>query len=145
VIGYIHAFERSKHMTEEKQDSDILYMSHPSMWRSSPGYFLLSVLSIPLFGLGIIILMFWYLKCKGIKFTITSSQITLEEGLLSKKINEVRLKDVKNVQLSQSFGERIFGSGTIGIASSGSDGLEIVVSGLPKPKEIRELINKHRD
>ena len=131
--------------SDEKQESDVLYMAHPSMWRSSPLYFLLSVCSIALYGLGIIILMIWYIKCKATKFTVTHSQITLEEGLLSKSYNEVRLKDVKNVQLSQSFAERIFGSGTIGIASAGSDGLEIVVSGLPKPKQIRELINKHRD
>jgi uncharacterized membrane protein YdbT with pleckstrin-like domain len=54
------------------------------------------------------------------------------------------LEDVRNIQVSQSFFQRIFGVGWVGISSSGQSGIEIGVDGIPDPEMVRGLINQGR-
>jgi uncharacterized membrane protein YdbT with pleckstrin-like domain len=56
----------------------------------------------------------------------------------------VYLTDVRNVQIYQSFGQRIFGVGSVAISSAGNEGIEIQVSGLPDPDKIKSIIDTHR-
>jgi hypothetical protein len=46
--------------------------------------------------------------------------------------------------VNQSFLQRLFKVGTIGISSAGQSGVEIGVDGLSNPDQIRDLINKYR-
>ena len=52
--------------------------------------------------------------------------------------------DVRTVNLSQSFLQRIFGVGKIGISSTGQSDVEISVSGQPDPENIKEAIDSRR-
>ena len=121
-----------------------LYESHPAMFRSSPLGFILSA-ALCLVGVGLIILLVWKLKSLSTLLTVTSKKTVLRRGLLSKNTNEVFHKDVRNVQVHQTFWQRLFDVGTVGISSAGQSGLEIEVAGLPRPSEVSALINKHRE
>jgi hypothetical protein len=57
---------------------------------------------------------------------------------------EVWHRDIRNVQLTQTFFQRILSTGRIGIGSSASSGMEIDVAGLRDPDEIKTLIDRHR-
>jgi hypothetical protein len=48
------------------------------------------------------------------------------------------------VQLDQSFFQRLFDVGTIAISTSGQEGIEISVQGIPHPQNVRDLIDKYR-
>jgi uncharacterized membrane protein YdbT with pleckstrin-like domain len=63
---------------------------------------------------------------------------------LSKSVTEVWHQDIRNVQLNQSFFQRIFDVGSIGISSAGQSGLEISVTGMPNPDQVKALIDGHR-
>jgi uncharacterized membrane protein YdbT with pleckstrin-like domain len=67
------------------------YQSHPSMIRAHPIRFLVALLLIGFFGLGIIILLFWYLRCRAVLLTIDQDELRLTEGLFSKSVTELRL------------------------------------------------------
>jgi len=121
-----------------------LYEAHPSMFRNHPLYFVLSVLLIAAFGVGLLILLGWWIAVLGTTLTVTDERITLRRGLLSKHTSEVFHSDVRNVQIDQTFGQRIFGVGTIGVSSSGQSGVEIQVAGIPDPQRIKDLIDAHR-
>jgi len=95
--------------------------------------------------LGLLIFLIWWFKSLGVTLTITSSRTILRRGVLSKHTNEVLHKNVRNVQVSQSFLQRIFGVGDIGIASAGSAGIEIAVSGILSPQHVKDLIDKYRN
>jgi hypothetical protein len=43
--------------------------------------------------------------------------------------------------IDQTFFQRIFGVGTVGISSSGQAGIEIQVEGMPRRYEIKQLID----
>jgi len=121
-----------------------LYKYHPAMFRNHPILFIISVILIAAFGVGLLILLIWWLSCYYTMLTVTTKRTTLRKGILSKYTNEVRHEDVRNVQTGQSLGQRIFGVGTIGISSAGQADMEIRVSGIPSPDRVKELIDAHR-
>ena len=62
-----------------------LYSEHPKMFKNQPLLFILSILLIPALGLGILILLIWYLSTKASKLEVDESRIKHEKGLLSKE------------------------------------------------------------
>lgn len=115
-----------------------LYAEHPAMFKNNPLGFILSVLLIAV-GVGILILLWWYLQTKSSKLTVFENEILFEKGLLSKERAEVSIRIVRTVRVKQSFFNRIFGVGTVEIFTAG-DRPEIVAKGMPDPNRIRELI-----
>lgn len=120
-----------------------LYNASPAMFRNNPIGFVVTV-ALCFVGIGIPILLLWWLRNKDTVLTVTDERTTLRRGILAKSINEVWHRDVRNVQISQSFLQRIFGVGTIGVSSAGQAGMEIEVAGLPAPYKVKALIDQQR-
>lgn len=129
--------------TEMSPEEITYYDEHPSMFRNHPVAFVFTGI-LCLIGIGLVMYLLWWLQCKGTQLTVTSERTRLRKGILSKSVTEVWHQDVRNVQLNQTFGQRLFGVGTLGISSSGQSGLEISVSGIPDPERVKELIDRHR-
>ena len=85
-----------------------LYESHPSMFRNHPIGFIFCIILIAAFGLGLIILLIWWFKVLGTTLTVTNERIICRRGIFSKYTNEIYHTDVRNVQIKQSFLQRIF-------------------------------------
>ena len=118
-----------------------LYEHHPPMFKNNPFGFVVCILLIPALGAGLFILLWWFVKCKSVKVTVTEADLKLEKGLLSKSRTELKLTSVRTVKINQSFFQRIFGTGDIEVYTSG-DAPEFTVSGMPKPEELKTLIAK---
>lgn len=135
-------------MSHEKRDETgdlVLYDSNPSMWRQAPFTFSLFVLLIPVFGLGIILLAIWWVQTLGTELSITENTISLRKGILSKRVNQIRVADVREVYIEQTWFQRIMNAGRIEISSAAtSTEADIVVSGMPDPEKVRLIINQHR-
>ena len=121
-----------------------LYEANPSMFRNRPIWFIINIFLIAFFGLGLVILFFWWLKAKGTTITVTNERITLRTGILSKNTTEVYLSDVRNVQMKQGFLQRMFSVGSIGISSAGTGGIEISIHGIKSPEKIKEIVDQYR-
>ncbi len=122
---------------------EVLYESHPAMFQNNPLGFILSC-ALCVVGVGILILLVWKIKTLGTTIIVTDERVTLRKGILSRHTNDVFHEDIRNVQISQSFFQRIFNVGNIGIASSGHSDIEITASGLPDPYKIKEIIDRYR-
>jgi len=137
----------------------------PSLWRAHPisstGLVLLSLaaligLPIAFPGIGLFVgmgvaaviwlgLFFWWLNVTiAHSLRITNKRTEERKGLLSRSTNEVLHDHVRNIQVDQSFVERIFGVGRVGISSSGQEGIEIYVKDLPDPDRVKEIIDLYR-
>lgn len=125
------------------QDEPILYEANPAMFRNNPVWFVACVL-LSVVGVGLVLLLIWYLQTRATTLIVTSDQTTLRKGLLSKETNDVFHENVRNIQIKQSFFQRLMGVGYIGISSSGQAGLEIEVNGIPDPDRVKEIIDEHR-
>jgi uncharacterized membrane protein YdbT with pleckstrin-like domain len=119
---------------------EILYEAHPPMFRNNPLGFVLSVLLIPV-AVGILILLFWYVKSRSETLTITAEDLRYEKGILSKARSELRLTGIRSVRVNQSLFQRMFGTGDIEIFTAG-DAPEVTLKGMPDPNEIREIISR---
>ncbi|HCS26431.1 MAG TPA: hypothetical protein DIW43_03200 [Spongiibacteraceae bacterium] len=108
------------------------------MFRNRPFSFLLSVLLVPV-GVGIIILLVWFMKCKATKLEIGNGEISLEQGLLSKDRTEVDITTVRSVKVYQSFLNRLLGVGNVSVFTAG-DAPEISAAGMPRPQEFKDII-----
>ncbi|MEO2031821.1 MAG: PH domain-containing protein [Planctomycetaceae bacterium] len=121
----------------------VLYESHPAMFGNHPVGFVLSVI-LSLVGVGLVILLIWYIRCVGTTLTVTNEQTTLRRGILSKFTNDVFHENVRNIIVRQTFLQRIFGVGSVGISSAGQSGIEIEVNGIPDPDRVKQIIDDCR-
>lgn len=89
-------------------------------------------------------LVWWWISRFTSSLEITNKRAVLRRGLLSKSTSEVLHDNIRNVTVEQSFWERVFKVGSLGIASSGQDGIEILCTNLPDPEKIRKIIDLYR-
>lgn len=75
---------------------------------------------------------------------ITNKRSILHRGILRKNTTEVLHDNIRNVQVDQSFWNRVWNVGTMGISSSAQAGVEIEARHIPKPHHVRKVIDLYR-
>jgi hypothetical protein len=140
----IVAAPRASQPVAKPAEEKVLYHRHPSMFRNRPFLFIVFVLLIAVYFVGLLLLLIWWIRDLGITLTVTDKRTTLRHGILSKSITEIWHRDVRNVLVSQSFFQRIFGVGAIGVSSAGGPGLEIQVAGMASPYKVKQIIDAGR-
>lgn len=121
-----------------------IFKAHPAMFRAHPFWFILFVLLIAAFGIGLLILLYWYIKTRATALTVSDHELLYEQGILSKERLAVSLRHVRSVQVNQSFINRILGVGEIEIKTAG-DEPEFTVTDLPDPHRVREAISRAQE
>jgi len=120
-----------------------LLATRPVMFGRNPIAWVLCVL-LSLVVVGLIILIAEYLRCAYTRLTITTRRTTVKTGWLSRSTNEVRHQDVRNIRVTQTFFNRLFGVGKIEISSAAQADIEIAVSGIPNPQEAAALVRQYQ-
>ena len=122
----------------------VVYEAHPAMFRAHPFWFILCVLLIAAFGIGIILLLYWYIKTRATALTVTDQELMYERGILSKDRTSVSLKHIRSVNIAQGFVNRVMGVGTVQISTAG-DEPEFTIADMPDPYVIQEAITKAQE
>lgn len=125
------------------EEDKIEYEANPPMFRNHPFYFVLC-LALCFFGIGIVMFIYWWIKKNSYKLTVSRYKTSIRTGVFSKKTSEVFHADVKNIQVEQSLIQRITNTGKIKISSAGQNDFEIEIQGMPRPYEIKGIIDLHR-
>jgi len=97
---------------------------------------------IALIGFGVLFV--WWLKTMSAALVVTNKRSILKRGILARSTSEVVHDNIRNIQIDQTFWQRVWGVGSIGISSSGQDGIEIQLNDLKGPTEIRKVIDLYR-
>lgn len=113
------------------------------MYRSRPGWFLFWCL-LTLVLVGIIVLLIWHFNLSKTRLTIVGNRVLFRTGVMSTRESEIRIQDVRDVEITRTFGQRMRGTGTLSLSTSGESGMEIEISGLAEPERVREIINRLR-
>lgn len=95
-------------------------------------------------GAALVVLGVWRLLHLGDALIITNKRSIERRGLLSKRTSEVVHDNIRNFQMTQSAWDRVLNVGQIGISSSGQDGVEIIMEKVPKPNQIKKIIDLYR-
>ena len=88
----------------------------------------------------------WYLSAHlWIKLRISNKRTVRRQGIIRRHTSEVLHDHVRNIEIKQSFVQRMFNVGYLGISSSGQDGIEIEILDIPEPYKVKALIDEYRD
>lgn len=74
------------------------------------------------------------------KYSVTTSRIFRETGILNLQEEEVLLYRVRDISLTRNLVQRIFGVGTIHIYSSDKTSNHLDICNVRNPKKVKELI-----
>lgn len=121
----------------------VLYFGYPVMFWASPLRWTLYLITGP-FIIGLVLYFRWWFRCYSTRLRLTSDEVVFYRGVFNVTTTEVRIADIRAVEVDQTLWGRMTGIGTIRIASAGSDGWEINVDAMPNPKKIRRIINEGR-
>ena len=119
--------------------SETLYSENPAMFRNHPFWFIFCVLLVFALGLGLLVLLGWYIQTRASKLSLDGKTLLHEQGLFSKVHSEIQLDSIRAITVRQSFLNRILGVGSVEVYAAG-DQPEIVATGLPDPNKLRELV-----
>ena len=87
----------------------------------------------------------WAIQSHSVALIVTTKRVTQRRGLLSRQTEEIPHDKIQDLQVTQSFSQRLMRVGTLGISNAGETGTEIVVHDLPDPMKIRQIIDAYRD
>jgi uncharacterized membrane protein YdbT with pleckstrin-like domain len=109
---------------------------HPSWWNS---FWLL------VFGWLIVPLIIALVRRYSLVMRIYANRVSFERGLLTKQYRELFIKDIRSIDLDQSFFQRLLDVGDLTISSAATVDAAETVQGLPEPRQIRDLIISLRE
>jgi uncharacterized membrane protein YdbT with pleckstrin-like domain len=103
-----------------------------------------SIVLPPLVIGGITALGIW-IETHSTEYKLTTQRFFLKKGLIAKHVDELELFRVKDVTVDQGIIQRMLGFGSVMILSTDDSTPKIVMHGIAKPTEVKELIRKtHR-
>lgn len=76
-------------------------------------------------------------------YYLTNKRIIYDYTFMSRKITSINYNNVRNIDLKQSFIQRIFNIGNLYIDTSGSSGTEMIIKGIKDPREFKRKIGLH--
>lgn len=86
----------------------------------------------------------WKLLTLGERLTVTNKRVRLRRGLLGRSSTEMLHRTIQDIEVQQSFFQRLFKSGTLRIANSGEEGDDIRMDHAPDPVAIQRTIDSFR-
>lgn len=92
----------------------------------------------------LVVLGIWKIASLSERLTITTKRVIQTRGLLSKSTIEMLHRTIQDVEIEQSFVDRLWGVGKLSISNAGQEDDEIVIHHAPKPYQIREMIDAYR-
>lgn len=94
--------------------------------------------------LGILMFLEWVRKV-GTRYKLTSHRILVRRGVLSRKVEEIQLVKVDDVEAEQSFLQRIFRVGVVRVLSTDATMPRLEIKGIDNPMGLMETIRAQVD
>jgi len=136
-----------------KQSEDILWEGHANFWRYA-GQIFWSILiglivAVFTFGIGLLIMPFWwwaiYAERKKRKYIVTNKRVKVEFGLFTKSTKEVRIRDIKSINVVKKGMAGLFGIGTLEFSSAGGSGVEVAFEAINNAQKIKDMVADLQD
>jgi uncharacterized membrane protein YdbT with pleckstrin-like domain len=90
---------------------------------------------------GALTLIIWIrLDRSGRKYTVTNRRISVEYGIISKQSTELRIQDIRSINLTTSGISGLVGIGRLEFSSAASDDADVIFWNTPHAEKIRDLV-----
>ena len=77
------------------------------------------------------------------RYALSEDRLFLKRGVLNVHQDEVVLYRVRDLRVSVSLWQRIFGGGSVTVASTDKSIPELTLKNIRQPNEVKELIHEH--
>jgi uncharacterized membrane protein YdbT with pleckstrin-like domain len=98
------------------------------------------ILAAILAGIALVILISIYIGRARRTYTITDHRISVEFGIISKQSNEIRLHDVRSINLTMKGLSGLFGIGRLEFSSAATDDAEVVFWNVGGAEALRDQV-----
>jgi hypothetical protein len=120
---------------DETAADELLAEVRPSCWNFFWHWFFFFLIVPPIIA--------WYRRA-SLVLRVFPNRITIERGVFSKCYQDYLPRDIRSIDIDQTFLARMVGIGDITISTAATAEASENIEGIPDPKGIRELILKHR-
>lgn len=103
---------------------EVLFQGHPAVL-PGVGSLLLAILTL---GLGYL---YCWARSRGTEYKVTTRRITIERGLLSKRLEQVDTYRIKDYVVERPLGQRLLGTGNIQLLTVDATTPLVELRGLP--------------
>jgi uncharacterized membrane protein YdbT with pleckstrin-like domain len=121
---------------------ETLWSGNPSHWHYFWAWFWGIVLAVTL--IGIVIIVWIYVDRSRRTYTVTTRKVILEWGLWAKSSNEIRIKDIRSINVKKSGLLGLLDVGDIEFSSAASDKAEIIFASIAEATTVRDLVRAHQ-
>jgi membrane protein YdbS with pleckstrin-like domain/endogenous inhibitor of DNA gyrase (YacG/DUF329 family) len=135
ACGYPVAGGREAEPTSAPASTELLAQVRPSWWRFFWHLFFFWLIVPPVIA--------WW-KRASVVLRIYPGRLTIERGMFSKSFREFLARDIRSVDIDQSFLARVVGIGHLSISTAATVDAAEQLEGIPDPHSIRDLILQHR-
>jgi uncharacterized membrane protein YdbT with pleckstrin-like domain len=104
-------------------DEVVLFEGNPALVPSI-GALLVSILTV---GLALLV---YYVRSKGRLYRVTSQRIVVEQGIFSKKMDQIDLYRISDYVVERPFGQRLLGTGNLVLEALDKTTPEVRLEGL---------------
>lgn len=77
------------------------------------------------------------------RYALSEDRLFLKRGFLNVRHDEILLYRVRDMRVSVSLWQRIFGVGSVTVASTDKSIPELTLKNIRQPNEVKELIHEH--
>ncbi len=91
----------------------------------------------------LVVLIVAWMKLRTTMYSITNQRVIIEQGILSKTVNEIDLRYVDDSQFFQGLGDRVLGIGNVTLISSDKSSPTYMLRSVRDPRSVREMIRTH--
>ena len=135
-------------MTHAPQDKDMKNEKDILVCHPATIYYILDIIWGILLApviVGLLLLIPALINIYCTTYVITTKRVIVKTGWLNKQQTEIWIKDMRGVNLNQSFWERLVGTGTVAIGTAATAGTEIQLRGINNATQVVDKINGLRN
>lgn len=121
----------------------VVAQTRPSVWNYF-GEILAGILLFPLFGVGLLFLAWAYIYIKTTCYVATNMRVVCKTGWLNIQKTDIRIGDIRGINVTRSLMQRIIGTGDIAISTAATEKAEITMRGVVDPEGFVSQVNAQR-
>lgn len=123
-------------------NEQILHRAELSIWAKS-GAILIGLLLLPVFGLGLLVLLGVYLSKISTELAITEKRVIAKFGFIRRSTIEINLHKIESIQVEQGLLGRIFNYGSLVVSGGGNP--QAPIPGIRDPLAFRKAFTEAQE
>jgi len=124
------------------QTEETVWTGHPSHWHYFWAWFF-AILLTP-FLIGLLIIPFIFIARNRRLYIVTSKKVVFESGIFVRSTREVRIQDIRSINVYRRGIGGLFGIGTVEFSSAARDDADVIFASISKAETVRQLVSRYQ-